>query len=57
MPRGIEPTSPTSSINPVDQSSKRGVSAAVSADIVFGPGSNSRGVTVTTSEPGGTLPR
>jgi hypothetical protein len=56
MPRGIEPTSPTSSINPIDHTSKRGVSATVSDAIVFGTPVG-RGVTVVPSEPGGTLPR
>lgn len=56
MPRGIEPTAPTSSVNPAVPASSRGIGAAPSDAVVFGTPVG-RGVTVTTSEPGGTLPR
>jgi hypothetical protein len=56
MPRGIDPA-PTTSVNNAVPASKRGIDPAPTNNVVFGPGSNSRGVTVTTSEPGGTLPR
>jgi hypothetical protein len=55
--RGIETTAPKSSINPADQPSKEGVETpAPSAAYVLGP-LNSRGISPTASEPGGTLPR
>jgi hypothetical protein len=37
MPRGIETTSPTSSINPTDQTTLRGVSATLTQTQVNGP--------------------
>jgi hypothetical protein len=56
MPRGIDPA-PTSSVNNADPPSKRGIATTPPNDRVFGPGPLGRGVTVTTSEPGGSLPR
>jgi hypothetical protein len=55
MPRGVDPA-PTTSIDST-LASKRGVSSAVPAAIVFGPGPYGRGISIAPSEPGGSLPR
>jgi hypothetical protein len=57
MPRGIEPTAPTSSLNPADFTSKRGVSATVADAIVFGPGPPDRGVGIAPANTETLLPR
>lgn len=54
MARGQDPA-PTTSINPTDQTSKRGVSAANPTAIVFPP-PPARGVCIVPDEPGGTKP-
>jgi hypothetical protein len=55
MPRGIE-SIPIAG-KPGCEANPKGVDPAPATDKVFGPGPLGRGVTVTTSEPGGTLPR
>jgi hypothetical protein len=54
MPRGIDPA-PKTSLNSADQTTKLGVSAAVSTLIVYGP--TARGISTVPDEPGGVLPR
>jgi hypothetical protein len=56
MPIGMDP-SPKTSINSTDQASKRGVeNPPPSTAFVLGP-LNTRGISSTPSEPGGSLPR
>jgi hypothetical protein len=57
MPRGIDPA-PITSLNPADPTSKKGIeNPAPAAAYVFGPGPLGRGISPTTNEIGGTLPR